>query len=328
MTNPDSTVGTNAGYNGRTTPNAFNDVLASYSGRGIINGWACSPKSGMTIQLGGNGSDRDVAIAEDNAGNKTTINNRTATPVEITLAGAPATNNRIDSIVAYVDNPQQGAGSTDVDFPSQVGIIAVSGTVAGTPSAPTEAQIRTAITADGATGAAAYYVVLANITVGQGVTTIGSGVITQGDAAQTTIPAGSGTVGTDALANAAVTSAKIDWTTLEQFSPLYTGTRCTARVAKFGKVAFICGTTSAYSWSGTYASETFILPAGIVPSGSIALYVDLNTYGQTVDDAQYTHGQSGFTFTSSSTTIGFPLLSAQSATKSCNVMFFIPVKLP
>ena len=180
MTNPDNTVGTNAGFNGRTTPNAFNDILANYTGRGIINGWACSPKSGMTIQLGGNGSDRDVAIAEDNAGNKTTINNRTATPVEITLDGAPATNNRIDSIVAYVDNPQQGAGSTDVDFPSQVGIIAVKGTVAANPNAPTEAQIRTAITADGATGASAYYVVLANITVGTGVTTIGSGVITQG----------------------------------------------------------------------------------------------------------------------------------------------------
>ena len=180
MTNPDNTVGTNAGFNGRTTPNAFNDVLATFSGRGIISGWTCSPKSGMTIQLGGNGSDRDVAIAEDNAGNKTTINNRTATPVEITLDGAPATNNRIDSIVAYVDNPQQGAGSTDVDFPSQVGIIAVKGTVAATPSAPTEAQIRTAITADGATGASAYYVVLANITVGTGVTTIGSGVIAQG----------------------------------------------------------------------------------------------------------------------------------------------------
>lgn len=235
MTNPDNTVGTNAGFNGRTTPNAFNDVLATYTGRGIINGWVCSPKSGMTIQLGGNGSDRDVAIAEDNAGNKTTINNRTATPVEITLDGAPATNNRIDSIVAYVDNPQQGAGSTDVDFPSQVGIIAVKGTVAANPNAPTEGQIRTAITTDGATGASAYYVVLANITVGTGVTTIGSGVIAQGGRAplNTTnianksiygVQLADATVGSDKLTTSAVythnindgavTSAKIDWTSL------------------------------------------------------------------------------------------------------------------
>ena len=183
MTNPDNTVGTNAGYDGRTTPNAFNDILGAFT-RGLVSGWACTPKSGMTVKLGGDGSTRDVAIAEDNAGNKTTINNRTATPVEITLAGAPATGNRIDSIVAYVDSGQSGQGATDVDFPSITGIIAVSGTAAGTPSAPTEAQIRSAITNDGADGASSFYVVLANITVGQGVTTIGSGVITQGAKAQ------------------------------------------------------------------------------------------------------------------------------------------------
>lgn len=190
MTNPDNTVGTNAGYDGRTTPNAFNDILGAFT-RGIVSGWACTPKSGMTVKLGGDGSTRDVAIAEDNAGNKTTINNRTATPVEITLAGAPATGNRIDSIVAYVDSAQSGQGATDVDFPSITGIIAVSGTAAGTPTAPTEAQIRSAITNDGADGAGSFYVILANITVGQGVTTIGSGVITQG--------------------------AKVDWTTLAPY---------------------------------------------------------------------------------------------------------------
>lgn len=204
MTNPDNTVGTNAGYDGRTTPNAFNDILGAFT-RGIVSGWACTPKSGMTVKLGGDGSTRDVAIAEDNAGNKTTINNRTATPVEITLAGAPATGNRIDSIVAYVDSAQSGQGATDVDFPSITGIIAVSGTASGSPTAPTEAQIRSAITNDGADGASSFYVVLANITVGQGVTTIGSGVISAGTPAQTqnvTIP------------DSSITSAKINWDSL------------------------------------------------------------------------------------------------------------------
>lgn len=213
MTNPDQTVGTNAGFNGRTTPNAMNDILGAFS-RGRISGWACTPKSGMTIQLGGDGTTRDVAIAEDNAGNRLTIDNRTATPVEITLAGAPATGNRIDSIVAYIANPPQGAGATSVDFPDAVGIIAVQGTAAGTPSAPNEATIRAGITADGASGASAYYVVLANITVGQGVTTIGSGAITAGPFAQlsTSIvdptPA-DGSITTAKLANLAVTTAKL-----------------------------------------------------------------------------------------------------------------------
>lgn len=204
MTNPDNTVGTNAGYDGRTTPNAFNDTLGAFT-RGLVSGWACTPKSGMTVQLGGDGSTRDVAIAEDNAGNKTTINNRTATPVEITLAGAPSTGNRIDSIVAYVDSAQSGQGATDVDFPSITGIIAVRGTASGSPIAPTEAQIRSAITNDGADGASSFYVVFANITVGQGVTTIGSGVISAGAPAQlqsATIPDGG------------ITSAKINWNSL------------------------------------------------------------------------------------------------------------------
>lgn len=178
MTNPNNAIGTNAGFGGRTSPNALNDNLAAWT-RGVISGWACSPKSGMIVQIGGSGSDRDVAVAEDNAGNKTTINNRNASPVDITLSGASSTGNRIDSIVAYVDNPAQGT-SSDVDYAPACGIIAVKGTVSSNPSAPTNAQIRTAITADGANGTAAYYVVLANVTVGQGVTTIGSGAIAQG----------------------------------------------------------------------------------------------------------------------------------------------------
>ena len=168
MTNPNNAIGTNAGFGGRTSPNALNDNLAAWT-RGVISGWACSPKSGMIVQIGGSGSDRDVAVAEDNAGNKTTINNRNGSPVDITLSGASSTGNRIDSIVAYVDNPAQGT-SSDVDY----------GTVSSNPSAPTNARIRTAITADGANGTAAYYVVLANVTVGQGVTAIGSGAIAQG----------------------------------------------------------------------------------------------------------------------------------------------------
>lgn len=228
MTNPDQTVGTNAGYDGRTTPNAFNDILGAFS-RGLVNGWACTPKSGMTVQLGGNGTTRDVAIAEDNAGNRLTINNRTATPVEITLGGAPATGNRIDSIVAYIQNPPTGAGATSVDFPDAVGIIAVQGTAAGSPSAPNEAAIRSAITTDGASGASAYYVELARITVGQGVTTIGAGVISAGAYAQidtnivdptpadgsiTSAKLASSAVTTAKIASGAVTGAKIDWSSM------------------------------------------------------------------------------------------------------------------
>lgn len=212
MTNPNNAIGTNGAFDGRTSPNALNDITAAFTS-GIVSGWICAPKAGMTVQLGGSASVRDVAIAEDNANNKLTINNRSGAPVEVTLDGAPSTNNRIDAIVAYVDNPSTGDGTT-TDNPSACGIIAVKGTVAASPSAPSDAQIRAAITTDGATGGVAYYVVLATILVGTNVTTIGSGVITQGGAVQSLAEIADGSVTTPKIADDAVTGPKIDWSTI------------------------------------------------------------------------------------------------------------------
>lgn len=181
MSNPNNAVGTNGAFGGRTSVNAFNDCLAAYSG-GILSGWACSPSSGLTVVLGGNGNTRDVAIAEDNAGNKTTINNISGSPVAVTLSNAPNTNSRIDAIVAYVDNPPTGS-STATDNYEACGLIAVQGTVASSPSAPTDSAIRTAITADGASGTTAYYVVLATVTVASGTTSITASNIQAGSKA-------------------------------------------------------------------------------------------------------------------------------------------------
>lgn len=278
MTNPDNTVGTNAGYDGRTTPNAFNDILGAFT-RGLVSGWACTPKSGMTVKLGGDGSTRDVAIAEDNAGNKTTINNRTATPVEITLAGAPATGNRIDSIVAYVDSGQSGQGATDVDFPSITGIIAVSGTAAGTPTAPTEAQIRSAITNDGADGAGSFYVVLANITVGQGVTTIGSGVISAGTPAQMS--------GAN-IANASVGADKLNYTTMSAYGRSTTSlaltttnqNALTVSLANF-KSSDILEVTVTAAATGTNDGNGLIIAFGGVE------FIQVASWGRTLTATEY-----------------------------------------
>lgn len=212
MTNPNNAVGTNAAYDGRTSVNAFNDDLTIYS-RGILSGWGCSPKSGMTVTVGGNGTDRDAAVAEDNAGNKTSINNISGSPIDVTIPAAPSTNSRIDLIVAYADNPPTGV-STVADNPAACGIIVVSGTAAANPTQPTNATIRSAITTDGATGATAYYVILAKIRVGQGVTTIGSGVITQGDVVTSYAIPANDSVTTDSIADDSVTESKIDWSSL------------------------------------------------------------------------------------------------------------------
>lgn len=234
MTNPNNAVGTNAAIGGRTSVNAFNDV-ASVLSRGIITGWVCSAGGGMSVNIGGTADTRDVAIALDNSGNKTTINNISDAPINLTIDAAPATNSRYDVVVAYVDNPAIG-NSTDVDNPGACGIIVVKGTASSSPVVPNESAIRTAITSDGASGSTAYYVVLAQITVGAGTTVIASGNITQsaynstiastnildgsitsskiGSSAVTSSKISNNSVTTDKLANASVTSSKIDWTTL------------------------------------------------------------------------------------------------------------------
>lgn len=183
MTNPNDAVGTNAAYDGRTSVNAFNDNLAAYTS-GILSGWACTPNSGLTVSLGGDGSTRDVAVAEDNAGNKTSINNISGSPIDVTMSAAPGSNSRIDLVVAYVDNPPQGVNTT-ADNPNACGIIKVTGTASSTPVAPNDTAIRTAITGDGASGATAYYAILAVITIPSGTTDITTSNIKSGPSAIT-----------------------------------------------------------------------------------------------------------------------------------------------
>lgn len=178
MTNPNNSVGTNAAYDGRTSVNAFNDVLGLLP-RGVLSGWACVPNSGLTVSVGGVSGTRDVAIAEDNNGNRTTINNIPGTPIDVTMSAAPGANSRIDLIVAYVDNPPTGV-STTADNPATCGLITVEGTAAATPTAPDDSDIRTAITADGASGTTAYYVVLAQVTIPTGTTDIDNSMISSG----------------------------------------------------------------------------------------------------------------------------------------------------
>lgn len=202
MTNPDNAIGTNAAYDGRTSVDAFNDDLAAYS-RGVLSGWECKVYTGLTVMLGGSSSARDVAIAQDNAGNKTTINNISRDEVLVTVAAAPASNSRIDAIVAYADNPPQG-NNTTADNPSACGIIAVSGTPSATPVEPTDNMIRTAITADGASGTTAYYAVLATVTVPTGTTDLIQGYITQG---------AKSTISNINIADGSITANKLDFTT-------------------------------------------------------------------------------------------------------------------
>lgn len=228
FTNPGSAVGTNGAYRGRTSVNAFNDILSVFNGRGIIKGWPCVPAGGLTLNLGGSALIRDVAVAENDLGQRTTINNISNQPIPVTLDEAPTLGGRIDVIVAFVNNPPDMPVVTPipVDNPDVCGLIVVKGNVSNNPVVPDETMIRAAITADGAAGSTAYYVVLGTVAVPAGVTTITPQLITQGTMASigaTSIA--DGTITTQKLADGAVTGAKIadgtiessnmDWTTVQ-----------------------------------------------------------------------------------------------------------------
>lgn len=271
--NPNNAVGTNGAFGGRTSVNAFNDVLSIFNGRGIVQGWDMAPNSGMIISLGGDGSTRDVAVAEDNIGNKTTINNISEEPIPVEIPAAPATGSRIDAVVAYVDNPAQGS-ATVTDNYGACGLIVVSGSAGSSPVAPTEADIRTAITADGGAGTVAYYVVLGTVRVATGTTDIDASMLTKGayasvpsnnisDGAITSSKLASNAVTTAKINNSAVTSAKIDWATLGNNQ---------------NNIRKIYVTT----FTATTDNNGFMpIPTGTVkPSTGVPLYGKINTAGQ------------------------------------------------
>lgn len=179
-TNPNNAVGTNGAYPGRTSVNAFNDDLGVYAGRGILSGFHISANSGMSVSVGGNGLVRDVAIAEDNLGNRTTINNISGAPITVSIPAAPASGSRYDTLVAYVTNPPKGSEDAP-DNPMACGLIVVSGSTLGDSPVPaSDAEIRNAITLDsGTSGEVAYYVTLGEVLVASGTTSITSEMVTQ-----------------------------------------------------------------------------------------------------------------------------------------------------
>lgn len=209
MTNPSDAVGTNGAYGGRTSVDALNDVLGCFQGSGTLSGWYVRADSGMSVLVGGQSGVRDVAVAEDQLGDRTTVNNRLGSPISITLNASSPSTARVDSIVLYVNKPASVI-TTDIDNPGACGIIAVNGTT----TAPSGADIRSAITADGGTGATAYYVVIADITIPASATVITQVNITNYNSGLIGRRAmAAGAIGTDQLANGAVTSSKIDWDT-------------------------------------------------------------------------------------------------------------------
>ena len=177
MTNPDNIVRVRARTGGRASVYEANGWCQAYTS-GLLegNGVLQNTSADMNVLVGGSASKPDVVLAENPAGYKIALDLVGQQAVAIT---APASNSRISAIVAYTDDLSLSTTEDTVTgSPASCGLIVVNGTAASTPSEPTDTQIRSAITADGATGSQAAYCVIATILVANNTTIITNSEIT------------------------------------------------------------------------------------------------------------------------------------------------------
>lgn len=142
--------------------------------RAYFSGFACTQTepAGMSIQIGG-GDEVDSAaifISSDRA----VLLSTDGTPQKVTIPTAPASGSRIDAVVSYIDTSSPSAEDETPGTPEYVKTIVVSGTASGSPSAPTDSQIVSALPA----GANAKYYRWCDVRVAQGATTITNSNIT------------------------------------------------------------------------------------------------------------------------------------------------------
>lgn len=203
MTNPDNIVRVRARNGGRASVYEANGWCQAY-GSGILEGTGVvqNTVANMTVLVGGSSSKPDVLVAQNPAGYKIALDLVGQQPVTIT---APASNSRISAIVAYTDDlALESTEDTVTGSPASCGLIVVNGSSSASPSAPTDTQIRSAITSDGATGSQASYAVIATIRVASNTTSITNALITRNQAG--------------------VQSSKIDFTTYNTTSEIACGT--------------------------------------------------------------------------------------------------------
>lgn len=177
MTNPDNIVRTRARNGGRASVYEANGWAQSFTS-GIIdgNGVVQNAVADMNVLVGGSTTKPDVVLAENPVGYKVALDLVTQQAVTITK---PASNSRISAIVAYTDDLSlPTTEDTVTGSPSSCGLIVVNGTAGSSPSAPSDATIRNAITADGATGSQAAYCVIATVLVASNTTSITNNEIT------------------------------------------------------------------------------------------------------------------------------------------------------
>lgn len=177
MTNPGDIVRVRARRGGRASVYEANAWCQAFT-QGVLEGEAIVPNTvpDLNVLVGGTPTNPNVLIATNPVGYKIALSLVGQQAVTLT---APANNSRISAIVAYTDDLALSTTENDVTgSPASCGLIVVNGAAGANPVAPTDAEIRTAITADGAAGSQASYAIVGLVTVSATTTLVTESLIT------------------------------------------------------------------------------------------------------------------------------------------------------
>lgn len=253
MTNPDNIVRVRARNGGRASVYEANAWCQNWT-TGFVEGSITQNTSAdMNVLVNGSPSKPSVAIAASPAPYNIALDIVGQKAIAIT---APATNSRYAAIVAYTDDLSLATTEDTVTgSPASCGLIVVNGTTAANPTYPTDATIRTAITADGATGSQAAYVVLAYVLVASDTTAITNTLITNTEAVLR-----ANSVATASILDGAITSGKLDWGSVVEVAG--SGNNV---CYKFGSGLMIAAITKTQSityaaWGDIYETECVLPP--------------------------------------------------------------------
>ena len=154
---------------------------------------AVSAGSGMSVRIAAG----DAIISTPSSGKRI----QSDAVETVTISAANATYPRIDSVVAYIDSAIQPTTAVIDNVNGILKFAAVAGTPAASPTAPTESMIQAAI------GASNRYMVLADVKVPNGATSMNTATFTDRRKVATMIDSSN-------LAKKAVKAENIDFTTM------------------------------------------------------------------------------------------------------------------
>lgn len=158
---------------GRTTDVALFHAIGNIFIGSSVSGFKVRQGSplGMSVRIGGESNIPDDLLIKDASGATFPVCNLSTQSVVATVATANSANPRIDSVVVYID-AAVSASQTSANNQNRTKIAVVAGVPATNPSAPSASQIKAAV------GSNSPYVVLADIRVNRGVTSISDTNIT------------------------------------------------------------------------------------------------------------------------------------------------------